>query len=399
MTLPGIAITAYTATSAVGCGNAALLAALRARRGALQPCRFEPFGRPFARATCVGEVAGLDAVALPADWARFDCRNNRLAWLALQHDGLLDALARVRARVGAARIAVILGTSTSGLLQAEWAYHHRLADGGLPPAFDYAATLNVGSAARFVAWATGIEGPAYVVSTACSSSSKAFAAAARLIGAGLVDAALVGGVDTLCLTTLYGFGALDLLAAGPCRPFAADRDGISVGEGAGYALLERAPAHAPRARLLGWGESSDAHHMSTPHPEGLGAEQAMRAALDCADLEPAAIDYINLHGTATRSNDASEARAVARVLGAVPSSSTKGWFGHLLGAAGIAEAAVCLLALEHGLMPGTLNTRVADPACPNHLLLDNREARCTRVMSNSFGFGGTNCCLVFGAAE
>jgi 3-oxoacyl-[acyl-carrier-protein] synthase-1 len=326
---------------------------------------------------------------------------------------MLEAVARTRERVGARRVALIIGTSTSGMLQAEWAYQQRLPDGRLPPQFDYQGSLNAHSVARFVAAATGLEGPAYVISTACSSSSKVFAAAARLMGAGIVDAALVGGVDTLCLTTLHGFGSLELLATGPCRPFSLDRDGISLGEGAGYALLE--PVETGRgvqrrvrrgaragdacATLLGWGESSDAHHLSTPHPDGLGAELAMRAALQGAGVPPAAIDYINLHGTGTRTNDAAEGRAVARVFGAVPSSSTKGWFGHLLGAAGIAEAAVCLLALEHGLMPGTLNTAVVDPDCPNRLLLDNVERSCNRVLSNSFGFGGSNCSLLFGAAR
>lgn len=404
-THPAIVVSAYSATTAAQRGRAALLDALRARRGALRACDWSPFGADGPRHridTWIGEVDGADDVRLPAALAHFDCRNNRIAWLALQQDGLLDAAARVREAYGAARVAVILGTSTSGLLQAEWAYHHRepAGAGPLPAAFDYAGTLNCYSASAFVAAATGLAGPSFIISTACSSSAKVFAAAARLMQAGIVDAALVGGVDSLCLTTLYGFGSLELLDRAPCRPYSAERAGISIGEGAGFAILEhadRAP-HA-HARLAGWGESSDAHHMSTPHPDGLGAQLAMRRALERAGVAPGAVGYINLHGTATRTNDQAEGNAVAAVFGGdVPTSSTKAWFGHLLGGAGIAEACVTLTALEHGLLPGTLNTREKDPACPNHLLIDNESARIELALTNSFGFGGSNCSLLFARA-
>lgn len=399
---PPIVVSDFTATTAVGRGRAALLAALRTRRGALKPCEFAPpelapFGRVHRIDTWIGEVAGLDEVALPATLARFECRNNRLAYLGLQQDGLLAATQRLKEQYGAARVAVILGTSTSGLLQSEWAYHVRGGSGPLPPEFDYAATLNCYSLAAFVTELTGLAGPAYVISTACSSSAKVFAAAARLMQAGLADAALVGGVDSLCLTTLYGFGSLELLSPRPCKPYAPDRSGISIGEGAGFAILEWED-QAPRAvaRLAGWGESSDAHHMSSPHPDGLGAQLAMRGALQRAQLQPRDIGYINLHGTATRSNDASEGRAVHAVFGDhVPASSTKGWFGHLLGAAGIAEAAVTLLALAEGFAPGTLNTEEKDPACPNRLLTDNLDLPLAYALTNSFGFGGSNCSLIF----
>ncbi|MFN3565689.1 MAG: beta-ketoacyl-ACP synthase [Burkholderiaceae bacterium] len=348
--------------------------------------------------TYIGEVDGLDAVRLPQALARFDCRNHRLAYLALQQDGFLARLERLRARYGAERVAVIMGTSTSGLLQAEWAYHARAGHGPLPAAFDYAATLNAYSLAAFVAALTGLAGPTFVISTACSSSAKVFASAARLLRAGLVEAAVVGGVDSLCLTTLYGFGALELLASTPCKPFAPDRSGISIGEGAGFAVLEfEARAQSAVARLLGWGESSDAHHMSSPHPQGLGAQQAMQAALAHAGLAPQDIDYINLHGTATRANDLAEGLAVAAVFGdTVPTSSTKAYFGHLLGAAGIAEAAVTWIALAEGFAPGTLNTERKDPACPNWLLLDDLPRPLAHVLTNSFGFGGSNCSLIFG---
>jgi 3-oxoacyl-[acyl-carrier-protein] synthase-1 len=402
VSLPSIVVSAYSATTAANRGRAALLDALRARRGALRACDWSPFGASGPRHridTWIGEVAGADDVRLPAPLAQYDCRNNRLALLALQHDGLLDAAARLRATYGAARVAVILGTSTSGLLQAEWAYQRRVPPGAgpLPADFDYAGTLNCYSASAFVAALTGLAGPSFIISTACSSSAKVFAAAARLMEAGVVDAALVGGVDSLCLTTLYGFGSLELLDRAPCRPYSADRSGISIGEGAGFAVLEheRRAAHA-HVRLAGWGESSDAFHMSTPHPDGLGAQLAMRRALARAGVAADAVGYVNLHGTATRTNDQAEGNAVAAVLGAdVPTSSTKAWFGHLLGAAGIAEAAVTMLAIEHDLLPGTLNTAAKDAACPNRLLIDNEPARVAFALTNSFGFGGSNCSLLF----
>lgn len=398
-----LVVTDFTATTAVGRGREALASALDRSASGLRPCRFAPaelapFGRAHAIDTWIGEVEGVDAVALPAPLQRFDCRNNRLAWLGLQQDGLLQRIDDVVARHGADRVALIVGTSTSGLLQAEWAYHARGADDELPDGFHYDATLNNFSLAAFVAAATGVRGPAHVISTACSSSAKVFAAAARLLRAGLADAAVVGGVDSLCLTTLYGFGALELLSREPCRPFAPDRSGISIGEGAGFALLERAAA-APRAvaRLAGWGESSDAFHMSSPHPDGLGARLAMREALDRAGIAPDAVGYINLHGTASRANDISEGRAVHALFGErVPGSSTKAWFGHLLGAAGIVECAVALLALRDQRLPQTLNTAVKDPQCPNWLLTDARAARIDYALSNSFGFGGSNCSVLFG---
>jgi 3-oxoacyl-[acyl-carrier-protein] synthase-1 len=200
---------------------------------------------------------------------------------------------------------------------------------------------------------------------------------------------------------LYGFSSLDLLSSQPCRPFDIARDGISIGEAAAFALLERVPQRVDddAVLLLGLGESSDAHHMSSPHPEGLGARIAMQAALQAARLEPADIDYINLHGTATPGNDLAESKAVSAVFGSdTACSSTKGATGHALGAAGGLEAVICALALQNDLMPGGLNTRQVDPVLPLDYLLENRTQPVRRVISNSFGFGGTNCSLVFGRA-
>jgi 3-oxoacyl-[acyl-carrier-protein] synthase-1 len=395
MTHAPVPITAFTATSAVGRGRAALLDALRARRSGLKRCSFAPYeGAPLLD-TWVGEVERVDDVALPEEFARYDCRNQRLAWLGLQQDGFLSAARAAVARYGAERVAVIIGTSTSGILQAELAYRGRDAAGALPLWFRYETTLNNDSGPSFVAAVTGARGPTFAISTACSSSAKVFAAAARMMRVGLIDAAIVGGVDSLCLTTLCGFRSLDLLSTEPCRPFDVNRSGISIGEGAGFALLEK-NANAPLA-LLGAGESSDAYHMSSPPPDGIGAQLAMRAALDDAALAASAIGYVNLHGTATRTNDPAEGRAVAAVMGIeTPTSSTKAWFGHLLGAAGIVESVVTLLALEHALLPGTLGTSAVDPECPNRLLLDNVDRRVDAALTNSFGFGGSNCSLVFG---
>jgi 3-oxoacyl-[acyl-carrier-protein] synthase-1 len=240
------------------------------------------------------------------------------------------------------------------------------------------------------------------VSSACSSSAKVFASAARMIAAGVIDAALVGGVDTLCLTTLYGFNSLGLTSSSPCRPYGADRSGISIGEAAALALLEPAAGALPPDAILltGYGESSDAYHMSSPHPEGLGARIAMEKALAAAGLAREDIGYINLHGTATPSNDAAEGRAVAALFGGgTPCSSTKGATGHTLGAAGGLEAVICALALRHGLLPAGVNTAALDPELPLDYLLANRAQPLRHALSNSFGFGGTNCSLVFSRAD
>ena len=392
-----LAISRYSIVNCLGAGARAIEEALRDGRSGLKPCDFET----VALETCIGRVPGLESRPVRGDLARYDCRNNRLAQLGLELDGFAAAVAAAVARHGAQRIGVFMGTSTSGILQTELAYRRRdPATGALPADFHYAETQNTGSLAEFTRRYLGLRGPAYVVSSACSSSAKVFGSAARMIAAGVCDAAVVGGVDTLCLTTLYGFHSLQLTSSGPCRPYDAERDGISIGEGAGFALLERAaPAGAGGVRLLGVGESCDAHHMSTPHPEGLGAKLAMQGALDSAGLGPADIDYINLHGTASRSNDASEDRAVCELFGTgTACSSTKGATGHLLGAAGITEAVISLIAIERGLLPGSANTRRLDPALRGHYLLDKREARVRRALSNSFGFGGSNCSLVLGAA-
>lgn len=388
----------YTATSCIGRGRLAMLEALRGQRGGLAPCTFET----ATIDTWTGEVRGIDDERLPASLRSFDCRNNRLAQLGLRQDGFADAVAQSVGRWGRRRVGVFLGTSTSGILQTELGYRHRdPATGALPDEFNYAGSQNSFSVADFARKYLQLEGPAVVVCSACSSSAKVFGSARRMFAAGLIDAAVVGGVDSLCLTTLYGFHALQLTSRGPCKPFDAARDGISISEAAAFALLERLPASldADAVKLMGVGESSDAYHMSSPQPEGLGARAAMLAALDTAGITPGDIDYINLHGTGTPSNDSAESRAVAAVFGATtPGSSTKGATGHALGAAGALEAVICSLALQNEFAPAGINTLKIDPALGIHYLVENRPGRVSRVLSNSFGFGGTNCSLVLGRA-
>ncbi len=389
-------VRAYTATSCLGHGVGALAEALAAERGGLAPCSFET----VALDTFVGEVKGVDQVRLPARVREFDCRNNRLAHLALSQDGFFDTAVATVSRVGPHRFGIFVGTSTSGILEAEIAYRQRIpSTGSLPEWFYYPGTQSVFSLAGFLRQLLGVRGPSFVVSTACSSSAKVFGCAQRMLEAGAIDAALVGGVDSLCLTTLYGFHSLQLVSRLPCRPFDRDRDGLSIGEAGAFALLTRLTedVHSTDIALLGVGESSDAHHLSAPRPDGLGAQRAMSAAIAAAVSRPEAIDYVNLHGTATLSNDRAEGLAVREVFGAgQPASSTKGATGHTLGAAGALEAAICVLALERGFIPGGINTRDVDPDIGVKYLTRNRAQRPSRVLTNSFGFGGSNCSLVFG---
>jgi 3-oxoacyl-[acyl-carrier-protein] synthase-1 len=393
--LTPLLLSAFTATSCLGRGVDATRQALHTGHSGLAPCAFETVKLD----TWIGEVAGVDDEKLPEPLADYDCRNNRLTRMGLETDGFGNQVRDAIARYGKDRVGVFLGTSTAGILQTELAYRRRdPATGALPDNFIYRTTHNSFSLAEFTRAYFGLEGMAMAISTACSSSAKVFAAAARQIELGMIDAAIVGGVDTLCLTTLYGFASLQLTSPQPCRPYDAARDGISIGEGAGFALLERAAGAASGSvLLLGAGESSDAYHMSSPHPQGLGAKLAMEAALRSAGLAPDDIDYINLHGTATPANDAAEGTAVAALFGdRVPCSSTKGATGHTLGAAGAIEAVICALALSDGLLPGSPGTATPDPAIPVQYLLESRSGRVRRVLSNSFGFGGSNCSLVFG---
>jgi len=384
-------ITAFTATCAAGSGRAELLRALRTDLSGL---RTNDFGRePLA--TCIGRVSGVEGAALPAPFARFDCRNNRLAWLGIQRDGFLDAVHAARDRYGAERVALVLGTSTASVGATEEAYERLTPAGEFPEDLRRPEVHTPHSTAAFLQHILGLHSLAITVATACSSSAKAFAQGARLLELGIADAVIVGGVDSLCGSVLFGFNSLALISRDPCRPFDAARCGINIGEAAAFALLERSGSGPS---LSGCGESSDAHHMSAPHPAGRGARQAMTAALNRAGAEPGEVGYINLHGTASVMNDEIEARAIAEMFpAATHASSTKGWTGHTLGAAGALEAVISLLSLESGFMPGNLNARELDAACGPQIRLASATGRLRYAMSNSFGFGGSNCVLLFAA--
>ncbi|MEE4379439.1 MAG: beta-ketoacyl-[acyl-carrier-protein] synthase family protein [Candidatus Competibacteraceae bacterium] len=389
-----LTVAAYTLTSALGSGVQATLNAILESRSGLRPCDFED----AYLNTCIGRVAAIEAVEIPAALTDFDCRNNRLALLGLSQDDFVANVAQARDRFGAERIGVFIGTTTSGIHQTELAYRDRdPKTGALPASLDYQHTHNAFSCADFTRRFLELRGPAHAVLTACSSSVKVFATAHRAIMAGLCDAAVVGGVDSLCLTTLYGFNALQLLSTQPCRPWDANRDGLSIGEAAGFALLRRTEPQDSDIRLLGYGESLDAYHMTAPHPQGTGAKLAMNRALQSADLTPAAVDYIHLHGTATPANDIIEDQAVLALFGCqVPCSSTKGWTGHTLGAAGITSAIIACLMIEHGFMPASLNTQHVEQGLAANILLQNRTCQVQRVLINAFGFGGDNGCLLLG---
>lgn len=393
-----MAVSAYTCTSCMGQGLDATRSALASNQSYLQACDFLDVRLP----TWIGVVGGLDTVSFDAALSAFDCRNNRLAQLALAQDDFTGAVTDAVSRFGADRIGVYLGSSTSGLLNTELAYRERDPDTGLlPDHLQYEQTHNMSSLGTFVARYLGLRGPNYVISIACASSAKVFASAARAIATGQVDAAVVGGVDSLCLTTLYGFASLELLSPQRCQPYGAARNGISIAEAAGFALLEKPSAHNAGAPVLsGYGESSDAHHMSSPHPQGLGARIAMQDALSRANCAREQVDYVNLHGTATPSNDAAEDAAVYAVFGdQVPVSSTKGAHGHALGAAGALEACIALLTIQSGQIPAGINIEAVDTELKSAYLTTSVTQPVTRVMSNSFGFGGANASLLFSAGE
>ena len=395
-----LAITAYTATCAAGRGCAQIAHALATRTSGLRRNDFSSATLPC----WIGRVDGLDDAPLPDEFLRFDARNQRLAWLGLQQDDFLAHARAARERYGPDRVALVVGTSTSSIGETEAAYRSLDADGRFDAVQRGKRVHQPHSLAAFVQSALGLDGACLTIATACSSSAKVFASAERLLRTGFADAAIVGGVDTLCESVLFGFNSLGLVSPEPCRPFDRDRSGLSLGEAAGFALLERVSQNtnvenAASPYLIGYGESSDAHHMSAPHPQGLGAERALDDALARAGIDADQVDYVNLHGTASRANDEVEAALIARRFPAnTRASSTKGWTGHTLGAAGILEAVITLLALENGLAPGALNVREFDPACGPQFALDNASMPMRIALSNSFGFGGNNCCLAFARA-
>ena len=388
-----LGIAAFSSLHAAGADNEDSWHALAAGRSGLKRNDLS-----WCDLSCwLGEVTGVDDEPLPPSLAAWECRTHRLAWMALQRNGFRDAVTAAIERDGAHRVAVILGSSTAGIRSTEIAYAQRRADDRWPPGFDYRRTHALDALCRFSAEVLGTRGPMVTISTACSSSAKVFTMAQRWIECGLVDAAVVGGVDSLCMTTLYGFSSLQLLSGDICRPFDAARSGISIGEAAGFVLLQRQQA---AINFVAGGESSDAWHMSTPHPDGAGAQSAMRVALHGAGLRARDIGYVNAHGTATRANDCAEAAAMRAVFGpgAVPVSSTKGVTGHTLGAAGVTEAIAVIQALDHQVLPPSANLRELEPDLGLDVVTQPRTVPLQHAMSNNFGFGGSNCSLVFGRA-
>jgi 3-oxoacyl-[acyl-carrier-protein] synthase-1 len=374
---------------ALGSGVAATRAALL--RGDTDGMRVESGWLPDGN-SCVGRVSA-ELPPLPAQFAEDDCRNNRLFAAALAQ----LPISEVRERHGAHRLAVVIGTSTSGIAAGEDAMAAKLKHGEFPAGFSY-RQQEIGATAPFAARLAGATGPGSTASTACTAGAKALLAARRLLTLGVCDVALAGGVDTLCRLTVCGFTALESAAPERCNPMSRNRRGTNIGEGAALFLLGREPA---AVALVGGGESADAYHLSAPDPAGTAPEAAMRQALADAGAAPRDIRYVNLHATATQKNDEMESRVMARLFpGETPMSGTKPLTGHALGAAGALEAAFCWLALTgDGALPPHVWDGAADPQLPP-LALVQRGAKLPGgsgrlVMSNSFAFGGSNASLIF----
>ncbi|WP_434779136.1 beta-ketoacyl-[acyl-carrier-protein] synthase family protein [Neisseria sp. Ec49-e6-T10] len=343
--------------------------------------------------TFLGQVQA-DLPLVPPDLSQHNSRNNQLILAALEQ--IRPQVDNLISQFGHNRIAVIMGTSTSGIYEGELAIAHYLTYGVLADGFDY-QQQQFGDAGEFLAKYLGLTGPSYTISTACSSSARAIISGYRLLKAGLVDAAIVGGADSLCKMAINGFNSLEAISTKQCLPFAQDRDGINIGEAAGLMILSKEQSDLS---ILGFGESSDAWHMSAPHPEGIGAKNAMQKALAHAKLTPENIGYINLHGTATRLNDDAESKAVYQVFAdQTPCSSTKHLTGHTLGAAGITEAIISALILQDNLpLPQQDFTHSPQDAAlaPIQLVKGHLNLKQKTILSNSFAFGGNNACLILG---
>ncbi|MFK5984966.1 MAG: beta-ketoacyl-[acyl-carrier-protein] synthase family protein [Pseudomonadota bacterium] len=395
--MQALILSSFTVSSAAGCGNKANINSLLEKKTGLIKNNFLDANLD----TWIGRVADVEQQKLPQQLKKYQCRNNQLAYLALQYDHFSAAIERAKKTYGKDKIGIFLGTSTSGILTTELAYQKQNFS-----KLHFRQQHNSFSIADFVQHYFQLAGPAQVVSTACSSSAKVFATASRYIEMGLCDAAIVGGVDSLCLTTLFGFNSLELVAREICQPADQNRKGLSIGEAAAFVLLEKAQQQSNSNEdsaiyLLGYGESSDAYHMSSPHPEGIGAIKAMQSALSQARLQAQQVDYINLHGTATPVNDKVEDIAIDHLFPyTTRCSSTKGWTGHTLGAAGAVEAVYSALCIQNNILPISLNTSQLDKEFKSNIVLDKRifdkQEELHIVASNSFGFGGNNCCLIFG---
>jgi 3-oxoacyl-[acyl-carrier-protein] synthase-1 len=385
---PKIKISSATLVSALGCGLDATLQSLLDFKSGL---RLQSYPQ-VDFVTYLGEVQELKNYQIDEDFKKFDCRNNRLAQLALNTDNFKQKVAKIKAKYGDDNIPLFLSTSTSGITTTEKAYQNNIKND------NYENTHQFFSLAKFIASYLKLESHMSVVSTACSSSAKAVVSAMEYIQAGLSDVAIVGVCDSLCLTTIYGFKSLGLFSADKCTPWGDNRCGTSLGEAAAFLILEKCEDTDNSAiKIKGFGESVDGFHMSTPHPEGMGAKLAMEAALKNASLSSDDIDYINLHGTATPINDKIEDLAIKSIFSNdTITSSTKGWTGHTLAASGIVELIICMLSIQNNMAFGTINTTKIDDKLSTNVILKNTHTKITTTLSNSFGFGGNNCCLILG---
>lgn len=385
--------------NALGSGCTAVRAAMLAGACPLQACDWVP-GRNTYTAPVTTELLDVPDALVP--WRS---RNLQLALTAIAQ--IRPAIDQAIEHYGAARVAVVVGTSTSGIAEGEAAIAEDIASGQRPADFHY-RQQEIGNLSGLLARHLNVQGPAYTLSTACSSSAHALGSARRLLAAGLADAVVVGGADSLCRLTVNGFAALESISAEQTLPFSRNRSGINIGEGAAFFLLTREllDNSAPVIELLAVGASSDAHHISAPDPEGKGAEAAITQALRQAGVTPDAVSYINLHGTGTPLNDAMEAAVVHRLFPHQPyCSSSKGQLGHTLGAAGASEAALCWLALSGNdggvqlpphLWDGQRDERL--PALQFVTTGDRLPLMGRRIaLSNSFAFGGNNAAVVMEA--
>jgi 3-oxoacyl-[acyl-carrier-protein] synthase-1 len=381
-------ITGYSICSSLGPDRASTLEHLRKAEAGLRQVPFE-----VAFPTVVGDLP-FELPDLPPELTSWTNRPTRISQHLVQH--LEGPLAKMRSRWKPERIGIVLGTSTSGADMTERAYKHWVEHGSLPETYDFRKQHTFGAMVDVLSRLTGAKGPAWVVSTTCTSSAKPFGSARRLIETDVLDAVIVGGIDTLCTMTLTGFHALGALSAKPSKPFSAQRDGINIGEGGALLIVERSGDGV--ALLEGVGESSDAYHISAPHPEGLGATLAMQRALEAAGVQPADVDHINAHGTGTPLNDSAEAKGIANVFGSdVPVVSTKSYTGHTLGGAGAIEAVMSILVLEEGYIAPSLRVDPIDPKIEINILTQPLTGTYRRVLSNSFAFGGNNCSVVLRA--
>lgn len=377
-------INAYTLTCSIGTGLSQIRDSLKRNIGGLR-------STPWRNSQVEGWYGVVDIPNEVQVGDEYISRNNRLLNFALQQDGFLDS---IKNNVDIQNLGLVLGTSTSSIDRTEDAYLELTEDGTFAPEYVHQSVHNPHAPTAYASELLGCKGPSMTVSVACASGAKVFGIADRWLSQNLVDADVVGAVDSLCLSTVYGFNSLQLISPQKCSPFSKNRAGISLGEAAGFALMTREATPAS-IRFLGLGESCDAFHMSSAHPDGIGAQLAIERALDSANLEMSDVDYINLHGTGTRANDSIEGSVCAKMLsGNVQLSATKGWTGHTLGAAGFVESVICFEALRSQVIPGTMNT--TEPDAPFAITLENTSYPIEIAINNSFGFGGNNCSVVFG---